>query len=285
VPRGSEASRAERLPSVVPGGFTGRDSVLRDGISGSGYPITSRGDRRWRAGPSLRIENAHNHRPAPRGPHAQGDHAGARWADARRPRERGACQGRDAGFHPGRGRRRGPWLTREHLPGTRPCSFPRPRSRSVACSSGSKKADADSRRRDVGGGVPLVGMIALMGLDAETGVFMFLGRFLRGRKGARAAPRPQGPGGGYSPRRRQARASQDYDGDGRLHGPDADHVVGGGRRGRDRSASRRRWSEGWRLRSCVYPAIYLPWKLRTEMPPRAPGAPAKLEPQPVEVPC
>ena len=76
-----------------------------------------------------------------------------------------------------------------------------------------------------------VGMIALMGLDAETGVFMLLfldlsyddarreGR-LRSRGGARRGDRP---------RRGQARPAEDDDRRGGVHGPAADHVVDLGR--------------------------------------------------------
>ena len=72
-----------------------------------------------------------------------------------------------------------------------------------------------------------VGMIALMGLDAETGVFMLLFLDLSYHEAEKAGPAAQ-PGRtarGHHPRRRQAHPPQDDDGHGGGHGPHAHHVV------------------------------------------------------------
>ncbi len=78
-----------------------------------------------------------------------------------------------------------------------------------------------------------VGMIALMGLDAETGVFMllFLDLSHDEYQGARSAPDPGRPRRGHRPRRGEARPAQGDDG---LRGddrPPAHHVVDRHRRG------------------------------------------------------
>ena len=85
-----------------------------------------------------------------------------------------------------------------------------------------------------------VGMIALMGLDAETGVFMLLFLDLSydeaKREGRlRYAGRPEG---GHHPRRGEARAAEDDDRDGGHDGPDAHHVVDGHRRRHDEARRR-----------------------------------------------
>ena len=74
-----------------------------------------------------------------------------------------------------------------------------------------------------------VGMIALMGLDAETGVFMLLfldlsyhERLAQGRLKTFADLKRGG-----DPRGGQAHPAQDHDGHGHVHGPDSHHVVHG----------------------------------------------------------
>ena len=67
-----------------------------------------------------------------------------------------------------------------------------------------------------------VGMIALMGLDAETGVFMLLFLDLsydEARRRRTAAHAGRDLRGGDRPRRGEARPAQDDDGVRRLHGP------------------------------------------------------------------
>ena len=85
-----------------------------------------------------------------------------------------------------------------------------------------------------------VGMIALMGLDAETGVFMLLFLDLVYDERVRAGPDAHrgGPRGGDRPRRGEAHPAEDDDGDGGVHGPAADHVVDRHRRRRDEAHRR-----------------------------------------------
>ncbi len=80
-----------------------------------------------------------------------------------------------------------------------------------------------------------VGMIALLGLDAETGVFMllFLDLSVRGPPGSRGARPARRAGRGHHARSGEAGSSQDDDRGRRLHGAAADHVVHLGWRGRD----------------------------------------------------
>ena len=90
-----------------------------------------------------------------------------------------------------------------------------------------------------------VGMIALLGLDAETGVFMllFLDLSYDDAKKRGPAAHPGRARRGDRPRRGQAGAAEDDDRHGRVHGPAADHVVDLGRRRRheaDRRADDRR---------------------------------------------
>ena len=85
-----------------------------------------------------------------------------------------------------------------------------------------------------------VGMIALLGLDAETGVFMllFLDLSYDEREEARPAAQRARARRGDRPRRGQAGAAEDDDGGGGVHGPAADHVVDLGRRRRDEAHRR-----------------------------------------------
>ena len=115
-----------------------------------------------------------------------------------------------------------------------------------------------------------VGMIALMGLDAETGVFMLLFLDLaydeakaKGRLAFDGRP-PRGdrPRGGEAP------APEDDDGHGRHGRPHADHVVDGHGRGRDEAgggAHGRRPRHVLPLELLVYPAVYLLWRWHTEV--------------------
>jgi len=75
-----------------------------------------------------------------------------------------------------------------------------------------------------------VGMIALLGLDAETGVFMllFLDLSYEEYRG-RGASRPQPTWTSDRARGGQAGAAEDDDGGGDIHGARADHVVHVGR--------------------------------------------------------
>ena len=116
-----------------------------------------------------------------------------------------------------------------------------------------------------------VGMIALMGLDAETGVFMLLFLDLAYDERVRAGTMrtEHDLDGGDRARRGQARAPEDDDGDGGVHGPAADHVVDRHRRRRDEAHRR---ADGRRARDArsllellVYPALYAIWKWRFEM--------------------
>ena len=111
---GSEASKSERLPAVGPGGFRGCAPVLRKarsrpafrGFEGQGVEVPIHSGE---AGASLKI----THAPHPRAP-VHKEHRRKGWGEPRAPgtvRERGACpggQGRDAGVHPRRRRRREP---------------------------------------------------------------------------------------------------------------------------------------------------------------------------------
>ena len=90
-----------------------------------------------------------------------------------------------------------------------------------------------------------VGMIALLGLDAETAVFMLLFLDLSWDDAEEARPAAQRARDrrGDHPRRGQARAAEDDDRRGGVHGPAADPVLDLGRRRRheaDRRADDRR---------------------------------------------
>ena len=61
----------------------------------------------------LRTENSYNHRSAPRAPRIRREHAGREMTAGWLSRERGACQGRAAGFPSWQSPAARPWPTRE----------------------------------------------------------------------------------------------------------------------------------------------------------------------------
>ena len=85
-----------------------------------------------------------------------------------------------------------------------------------------------------------VGMIALMGLDAETGVFMLLFLDLSYNDAVRKGKMRQlrRPARGDHPRGGQTGAAEGHDRHGRDDGPAADHVVDGHRRRHDETHRR-----------------------------------------------
>ena len=85
-----------------------------------------------------------------------------------------------------------------------------------------------------------VGIIALAGVDAETGVVMLLYLDHRARPPEEGRPdeQPQGPGGRGDGGGGATGAAQDDDGDGDPDGPVADHVVHGDGVGRDEADRR-----------------------------------------------
>ena len=72
-----------------------------------------------------------------------------------------------------------------------------------------------------------VGLIALMGVDAETGVFMLLYLDLAYDERAAGGPhaQPGRPAGGDRPRRGEAHPAEVHDGGDDVRGAGADHVV------------------------------------------------------------
>ena len=72
-----------------------------------------------------------------------------------------------------------------------------------------------------------VGLIALMGVDAETGVFMLLYLDLAYEERRAAGPhaQPRRPAGGHRPRRGEAHSPQVHDGGDHVRGPGSHHVV------------------------------------------------------------
>ena len=94
------------------------------------------------------------------------------------------------------------------------------------------------------------------------------GPLLRRGQAQRAAEKQGRADRGDHSRRGQTGPAQDDDGDGRLHGPDADHVVDRDRRGHDETRGRPMvggLATSFVLELLVYPAIYYLWKWRTEV--------------------
>jgi hypothetical protein len=75
VSRGSEASRAERLPSVVPGRATGRGRVLRDSASDGPTASPHMGSGRGRRGQFSKLRSSPPP-PRPASSSQEGEHAG-----------------------------------------------------------------------------------------------------------------------------------------------------------------------------------------------------------------
>jgi hypothetical protein len=107
VPPGSEASRAERLPTVVSGRSVHLVRVLRDGVGRATTLLRTRirTEALTAAFSEMRRLNCH-HRRAPRAPHKKGAR-GARGSGRSPGNASGLCKGRDAGISRPR-RRRGP---------------------------------------------------------------------------------------------------------------------------------------------------------------------------------
>ncbi len=95
MPRGSEASKAERLPKGCFRTSSRGPSVLLGDLSGCVCGLALRRDHEGVQGwfsrmrrTILRNEKRCNHGPAPRAPHTSGSPRGTRWTDVRLSHER-----------------------------------------------------------------------------------------------------------------------------------------------------------------------------------------------------